>query len=59
MLPRLIRRLLGRDDEREIDESGVTRDPSVTHPSDTRYDDERAAGEAADAAIRAAGNRPS
>jgi hypothetical protein len=59
MLRRLIRRLLGRDDDGEIDESGVTHDRLVTHPSDTRYDDDRAAGEAADAAIRAAGNRPS
>jgi hypothetical protein len=56
MLRRVIRRLLGRDDEDEIDESGVTRDRMVTHPSDNRYDDDRAANEAADAALRAGGD---
>jgi hypothetical protein len=40
----------------EIDESGVTRDRMVTHPSDNRYDDDRAANEAADAALRAGGD---
>jgi hypothetical protein len=52
MLRKLINRLLGRGDDSEIDESGVTRDRMITHPSDDRYDDDRAVNEAADAALR-------
>jgi hypothetical protein len=52
MLRKLIRRLFGRGDKREIDVSGVERDRLLTHPSDNRYDEGRSAGEAADAAMR-------
>jgi hypothetical protein len=57
MLRRLINRLLGRTSEGEVDPTTDGREPLDTQPAHDGSDD-RAAGEAADAAIRTAGDTP-